>query len=109
MNNLLAILSATAVISGSSVAAIDLQDRSKYLKKGEGKDVCYALCLAGGGTRGAYEAGVIYGMLHADNDTSKYAYDVLTGVSAGSINTGALSLFEIGDETRAFDVISEEW
>lgn len=48
-------------------------------------------------------------MLHADNDTSKYAYDVLTGVSAGSINTGALSLFDIGDETHAFDVMSYKW
>lgn len=73
------------------------------------KDHCYALVLGGGGARGAYEAGVLYGLLHNTNDTSKYAYDVVSGVSAGSINGAALSIFEPGDEFNALDVLSTVW
>jgi len=29
------------------------------------KDHCYALTMAGGGTKGAYEAGVLWGMIDA--------------------------------------------
>lgn len=36
-------------------------------------------------------------------------YDVVTGVSAGAINGGAMSLFEIGDEENMVNVLSEKW
>lgn len=50
--------------------------------------------MSGGGVKGAYEAGVLYGMYHAEQtDKTKFAYDVVSGVSAGSINAGALSMF----------------
>ena len=74
-----------------------------------GKDHCYALVLGGGGTRGAYEAGVMWGLIHNAEDKSKYAYDVVSGVSAGSINGGALAIFEPGDELNAVEAISETW
>ena len=32
---------------------------------------------------------------------SETAYDVIEGVSAGAINAGLISTFEIGDEMRA--------
>lgn len=71
------------------------------------QDHCTALVLGGGGARGAYEAGVLWGFLHNTEDKSKYAYDVISGVSAGSINGAAISIFESGDEELAFDVLSQ--
>lgn len=72
-------------------------------------DECIALAMSGGGTFGAYEAGVLHGLVHGDTDKTKYEYDVVTGVSAGAINTGAVSVFEIGDELNMVDVLSEKW
>ena len=51
--------------------------------------------MSGGGNKGAYEAGVIYGFAHSSNP-SDFAYDVVTGVSAGAINTAAIGLWPIG-------------
>ena len=59
---------------------------------------CKALAMSGGGSKGSYEAGVLYGLVNNDPDKTNYAYDVVTGVSAGSINTVAVSLFAPGDE-----------
>ena len=61
---------------------------------------CKALAMSGGGNKGAFEAGALYGLVMNDPDKTKYAYDVVTGVSAGSINTGAVSLFKPGDEVN---------
>jgi len=36
------------------------------------KDHCYALAMAGGGSRGAYELGVMWGMYYAAKDKSEY-------------------------------------
>jgi len=52
--------------------------------------------MSGGGSKGAYEAGVLYGLITTDTDKAKYEYDVVTGVSAGAINTGAVSVFGKG-------------
>lgn len=50
--------------------------------------------MSGGGSKGAFEAGVLYGMYHGtENVGSKFDYDVITGVSAGAINTFGLSVF----------------
>ena len=65
--------------------------------------------LGGGGTRGAYQAGALWGMLHATDDLSKYKYDVVTGVSAGTINGAAFSTFPPGEEIKAAEVLSETW
>ena len=56
--------------------------------------------MSGGGSKGSYEAGVLYGMIMNDPDKSKYEYDVVTGVSAGSINAFGMSLFQPGDEVN---------
>jgi predicted acylesterase/phospholipase RssA len=45
---------------------------------------CYALALSGGGSHGCYETGVIWGLLHY-GDPDNYRWDVISGVSAGSI------------------------
>ncbi len=66
--------------------------------------------MSGGGIKGAYEAGVLYGMYNAEqNDKSKFAYDFVSGVSAGSINAGALAMFEKGNEGNAFGILSDTW
>ena len=47
---------------------------------------CRALVLSGGGTNGAWEAGVVWGLTHY-GDPKDYEWDVHSGISAGSINT----------------------
>ena len=55
---------------------------------------CTALAMSGGGSKGAFEAGALYGMYHGlENVGSTFDYDVITGVSAGAINTIGLSVF----------------
>ena len=70
---------------------------------------CKALALSGGGSKGSYEAGVLYGLVMNDADKTKYAYDVVTGVSAGAINTGAISIFKPGDEVNMVQFLSDTW
>lgn len=41
--------------------------------------------------------------------STKYAYDVVTGVSAGALNTGAISLFAPGDERNMVEFLSFMW
>ena len=65
-------------------------------KQSENQTVCRALAMSGGGSRGAYEAGVLYGMYHTLNDKSDMEYDVVSGVSAGSINTLFAATFPKG-------------
>ena len=64
------------------------------------QDVCRALVLSGGGNNGAWEAGALWGLVNYGT-ASDYAYDVVTGVSAGSINTSALAGWAVGDEFNA--------
>jgi len=65
--------------------------------------------MAGGGTRGAYEAGVLHGLYNSAANKSEYAYDVVTGVSAGSLNLAGMATFEIGDEGTMVDTLSHYW
>ena len=69
-------------------------------------DECKALILSGGGSNGAWEAGVMWGFVNYGNPDD-FKYDVVTGISGGSINTGMISLFEIGDEVNASEKIAE--
>ena len=73
------------------------------------KDSCKAIVFSGGGSKGAYEAGVLWGMINADEDKSKYEYDVVTGISAGAINAAGVSLFKKGNELEMVSKISEFW
>lgn len=59
--------------------------------------------MSGGGSIGAFEAGALWGMYHAtENPGENFDYDVLSGVSAGAINSFALSLFDKSDTENAF-------
>ena len=65
--------------------------------------------MSGGGACGAYEAGVLYGLFHNAPDKDQYRYDVLSGVSAGSINSAMISTFPVGQEEQMLDFLSEQW
>ena len=69
----------------------------------EAKDTCNALVLSGGGSNGAWEVGVMWGLLHYGSPED-FEWDWITGVSAGSINTAAMSGWAIGDEK-----LTTEW
>lgn len=64
------------------------------------QDICRALVLSGGGNNGAWEVGVLYGMLTSGSPTD-FAYDVVTGVSAGAINATGLAGWKVGQEMLA--------
>jgi predicted acylesterase/phospholipase RssA len=67
--------------------------------------VCRALVLSGGGSNGAWEAGVLWGLTHYGNPED-FAYDWISGISAGSINTACLSAWAKGQETEASEYLS---
>lgn len=58
------------------------------------KPTCQALVLSGGANKGAYEAGVIYGMAHILPE-DQVRWDVLSGVSAGALNCGGVSVWPV--------------
>lgn len=68
-----------------------------------------ALVLSGGGARGAYQAGVLQGLLEqglVSRDVS--SFDILVGSSAGSINSGLLAAF--ADQfARGVDALTQIW
>lgn len=64
--------------------------------------------LSGGGNNGAWEAGVIYGFVNS-GQPADFAYDVVTGVSAGAINTIALAGWEVGMEKDMATWLCDLW
>mmetsp|Transcript_4535 Transcript_4535/g.3037 ORF Transcript_4535/g.3037 Transcript_4535/m.3037 type:complete len:164 (+) Transcript_4535:44-535(+) len=88
-----------------STAMIALAEASS---SDENSSKCHALILSGGGALGAWEAGVYYGLTHS-SQASDFHYDVISGVSAGSINTSAVCQFDKGEDASAADFLSEQW
>ena len=72
---------------------------------------CTALAMSGGGSKGSYEAGALWGLYYSDvNATAdKYAYDVITGVSAGALNTACGAMFAPSDVENFIIFLSEKW
>jgi predicted acylesterase/phospholipase RssA len=70
--------------------------------------VCNLLTLSGGGSLGAYEAGVLNKLLH---ENSSIDYDFILGVSAGSMNAAYLSTYPQGPQGLADGVaaLHELW
>lgn len=64
--------------------------------------------MSGGANYGAWEAGVLWGLVHYGNPAD-FTWDVVTGVSAGAINTGAVVLFAPGDEIAMTQFLSDTW
>ena len=74
----------------------------------ENKRTCTALVMSGGGSNGAWEAGVVWGLAHY-GDSSDYEYDVVSGVSAGSMNTASMSVWAPSDPLGASDFMVSAW
>ena len=72
------------------------------------KTKCYVLALEGGGDKGAYQAGAIKGLV--DNvPNGETQWDVVTGISVGSMDAAALALFDVGNESNAADYLVQTW
>jgi len=71
--------------------------------------VCRALILEGGGDKGAYEVGVLYGWINNTKNPEDFQYDVVTGISIGSINGMGLAQFPVGQEKEAIDFLMKNW
>ncbi len=71
-------------------------------------DKCRILVLEGGGDKGAFQAGAIYGLVNK-LPSEEVKYDFISGISIGSINAVMVSLHEIGKEKEAADVLLAEW
>ena len=70
---------------------------------------CRAIVLAGGGSWGAYEVGVLKGFTSDPSKADDFKYDVVTGVSAGSINAMAVAAWPIGQEKDMAEWASGLW
>ena len=89
----LAMASLTAVFA----SAEHMRAATTMPRSSDGK--CRALALSGGANYGAYEAGVMWGLVNY-GDSADFAWDVITGVSAGAINTATTAVFATGDEVN---------
>jgi predicted patatin/cPLA2 family phospholipase len=69
---------------------------------------CFVIALEGGGDKGAYQAGVLKGMM-SKLEKEKRSYDIVTGISVGSINAATLITFEKGQELEAADYLVTAW
>lgn len=61
---------------------------------------CKALVLSGGGNDGAWEAGVMWGLANYGNPDD-FHWDVVTGISAGSINAAGIAGFAPSEVVEA--------
>ena len=52
--------------------------------------------------------GVLYGFVMNGNPAD-FAFDVMTGVSAGAINTGGMAGWDIGNEVEMVQWMSDVW
>lgn len=69
---------------------------------------CRAIAMRGGGTKGAYEVGVLKAMTDL-MVPMQYAYDVIVGVSCGGINAGLIATYDRGFEKLAIDFLWDSW
>ena len=69
---------------------------------------CLAISLEGGGGRGAYEAGVIFGLVNAENSPNM-KYNVVTGISIGAVNSGGMAQYPIGQEVSMSNYLIAFW
>lgn len=69
---------------------------------------CKALALQGGGSHGAYQAGALIGLIKS-LPLGSTAWDIVTGISAGSLNAGAVSMYATGDEVNLATFLNQTW
>ena len=64
--------------------------------------------MSGGGNNGAWEAGVMWGLANFGNPEDYY-WDVVTGISAGAINTAGTVMFAKEDIFNMTQFMSDQW
>lgn len=64
--------------------------------------------LSGGSSKGAWVIGVMWGLAHY-GDPSHYYWDVISGISAGSINVAGSAGFRPDEVLEMTDYVSEAW
>lgn len=69
---------------------------------------CHALALSGGSNSGAWEVGIMYGLSHYGNPED-YHWDVVSGVSAGAINTAGTAGWAPEEVQEMSEYLSEAW
>ena len=69
---------------------------------------CRALVLSGGGTNGAWEAGVLWGLMNY-GDPADFAYDTVSGISAGALNTAGIAGFRPEQGLEMGQFLSDRW
>ena len=69
---------------------------------------CKAVALEGGGSHGAYEAGVIYALANL-TAPGTVNWNYVTGVSAGALNALGVLQFSVGDELALGKFLINLW
>jgi len=69
----------------------------------DGGDYCRVLAASGGGDRIAFELGAVYAFDALFNSRADLRYDVVTGISAGSLLASMFSRYPIGQESMAIN------
>lgn len=64
-----------------------------------------ALCLSGGGSRGAFAVGALMHLMHNLN----MHYDIITGISVGALNGSFLAQYKKGEEHKAIEELHKIW
>ena len=69
---------------------------------------CNALVLSGGSNNGAWEVGVMWG-LTTYGDPTDYYWDVISGISAGAINTAGTAGWKPEEVVEMNQYLSDAW
>lgn len=72
------------------------------------QDHCNALVLSGGSNNGAWEVGVLWGLAHY-GEPSNFYWDVVSGISAGSINTAGTAGWRPDEVVEMTEFLSDTW
>ena len=91
------------VVSEEATVSYSQPFKDNYITA-DGK--CRALAMSGGATYGSWEAGVLWGLTHYGNPAD-LAWNVVTGVSAGAVNTAFSSVYATGDELAMTEMLSD--
>ena len=80
------------------------------LEEKDGQKICRGLVLVGGKlpTNGAWETGVMWGLLHFGNEKD-FVWDVVTGVSAGAINAAYMATWLPEDTKEMTEQLKLAW
>ena len=77
-------ISSQSLSEANSVQGLDMSTTTR--------PVCRALALSSGASKGAFEAGAMLGLIR-NGGSENFAWDVISGVSAGAINATMAGLY----------------